>query len=243
VNLLVNRHPTKLTSEFGELNYRSHLGLLVTPRMFSGIEQALALGVTWAADNDCFNGLDKPKFIAMLKLVARYPGCKFVSAPDVVGDALGTLTRFRMWQPVIRNHFKLPVALVAQDGLESLLIDWDAFDALFIGGSTAWKLSSHAALLAREAKQRGKWVHMGRVNSNQRIQYGRVIGCDSADGTGYAKFSKAMLTRALPALQTSNLALLPSHEVPCGVFKGTKQQAKKVIDLSAQLTLWGEIAA
>ena len=31
----------------------------------------------------------------------------------------------------------LPAALVAQDGLEAMAIDWDAFDVLFSGGSGA----------------------------------------------------------------------------------------------------------
>jgi hypothetical protein len=39
-----------------------------------------------------------------------------------------------------------------------------------------------------EAKARGKWVHMGRVNSFKRMQYADAIGCDSADG---AKMTRA----------------------------------------------------
>jgi hypothetical protein len=34
-----------------------------------------------------------------------------------------------------------------------------------------------------EARGRGKWVHMGRVNSLRRLRYAAAIGCDSADGT------------------------------------------------------------
>ena len=60
---------------------------------------------------------------------------------------------------------------------------WDDFDALFIGGTTDWKLGDGAAQLVREAKRRGKWVHMGRVNSLRRMIYAESIGCDSADGT------------------------------------------------------------
>ncbi|MET7951049.1 hypothetical protein [Micromonospora sp. NPDC005324] len=33
-----------------------------------------------------------------------------------------------------------PAALVAQDGLKAPAVPWHAIDALFIGGSTAWKL-------------------------------------------------------------------------------------------------------
>lgn len=60
---------------------------------------------------------------------------------------------------------------------------WDELDALFIGGTTAWKLGRHARTLVREAKLRGKHVHMGRVNSGARWRYAEHIGCDSVDGT------------------------------------------------------------
>jgi hypothetical protein len=72
---------------------------------------------------------------------------------------------------------------VAQDGLESLPVPWGDFDALFIGGTTGWKLGPHAREIAAEAKRRGKWVHMGRVNSERRCRYAAAIGCDSVDGT------------------------------------------------------------
>jgi hypothetical protein len=35
-----------------------------------------------------------------------------------------------------------PVAFVARDDLEHLTVPWDDFDALFIGGSTSWKLAA-----------------------------------------------------------------------------------------------------
>ncbi len=60
---------------------------------------------------------------------------------------------------------------------------WDDFDALFVGGSTEWKLSGSARELVREARARGKSTHMGRVNSLRRLRYAESIGCDSADGT------------------------------------------------------------
>jgi hypothetical protein len=83
----------------------------------------------------------------------------------------------------IRAWFGLPVALVAQDGLEHLDVPWTWFDVLFIGGSTGWKLGPGAASLAEEAHRRGKRVHMGRVTSWKRLRYAAHIGCDSADGT------------------------------------------------------------
>jgi len=75
------------------------------------------------------------------------------------------------------------VALVAQDGLEKLRVPWDDFDALFIGGSTEWKLGRWAALITAAARIRGKHVHMGRVNSLKRWRSAASIGCHSVDGT------------------------------------------------------------
>lgn len=48
---------------------------------------------------------------------------------------------------------------------------------------TEWKEGAHARHLVWEAKERGKWVHMGRVNGESRVLYARDIGCDSVDGT------------------------------------------------------------
>jgi hypothetical protein len=92
---------------------------------------------------------------------------------------------------------------VAQDGLENLVTPWDDFDVLFIGGSTEWKLGGHVRALTAEAKDHGKYVHMGRVNSGRRFAYAQLIGCDSADGTTLAKFPDATLPDVLAWLRKS----------------------------------------
>lgn len=148
--------------------------------------QAIPPGVTWCADNGCF-GKGYPgdeKWFAWLASYspAEISRCRFAVAPDVVGDAVETLKRSAPWLAQVRA-LGYPVALVAQDGLEDLPVPWEQFDVLFIGGSTAWKLGPHVRRLVREAKQRGPWVHMGRVNSERRFRYANEIGCDSADGT------------------------------------------------------------
>ena len=152
-------------------------------------------GVEWCMDNGCFSDRwDEGKWWKFLQDNAHDADtCAFAVAPDVVGDALATTQRFRTWGPRIRA-LGYPAAYVAQDGLENLRgrtadggltfpVPWDDFDALFIGGSTEWKLGPHARALVAEAKARGKWVHMGRVNSRRRYEYARRIGCDSVDGT------------------------------------------------------------
>lgn len=140
-------------------------------------------GVAWAADNGCF-GKGYPGDEMWLNwLGSNDPSdCLFATAPDVVGDAAATLERSAPHLPAIRA-LNYPAALVAQDGLIEATTPWDDFDALFIGGSTEWKLGPHAAALVAAALQRGKYVHMGRVNSHRRWRYAENIGCHSVDGT------------------------------------------------------------
>lgn len=157
------------------------IGMLATPNEGKRPDTAQV----WAADNGCFskNYVGDQRWLAWLDRHSEHAGrCLFATAPDVVGDAAATLTRSLPHLPTIRA-MGYPAALVAQDGLEHLDVPWDAFDVLFIGGTTDWKLGSAARDLVAEAKPRGKHVHMGRVNSRRRWGYAEFIGCDSVDGT------------------------------------------------------------
>jgi hypothetical protein len=157
------------------------LGMIATPLAGNKVVD----GIEWCGDNNAFGG-DYPGDPAFLTWIYRRhqyaPRCRFIVAPDVVGDAFATLERSAPMLPVIRS-MDFPVALVAQNGLEDLVVPWSSFDALFIGGDTQWKVGPAAAALAAEARARGKWVHMGRVNSLKRLRLARHMGCDSADGT------------------------------------------------------------
>jgi hypothetical protein len=144
--------------------------------------------VLWAADNGCYTNpdLDVAEYLAWLERLKEFQEtCLFATAPDVVGDARATWERSKDILPQIRQ-LGYAAALVAQDGIEDYPIQWDAFDTLFIGGTTEWKLSSNVHLLCREALKEGKWVHMGRVNSFRRLLRARFAGCQSADGTQLA---------------------------------------------------------
>lgn len=178
------------------------LGRLLSPRRATGIPHTIKAGITWAADNDCFNAnWDAGLYASMLGRLHGHSGCKFVTAPDVVADAKRTMDLFHTWEPAI-HALGLPVALVAQDGVESLEIPWGKFEALFIGGSTTWKLGRSGAVpwLVKEAKERGLWVHMGRVNLDHRIRYARMLGCDSFDGTALSAFPRKYVPGALMEL-------------------------------------------
>jgi hypothetical protein len=192
--LVTSAHPTLLRYP------HAHLGRLVQPRHYSSVEATALSGMPWAADNDCFQQLDALAFTAMLDRIRGLPGCLFVTVPDVVGDARATADLFELWAPALERR-GLPVALVAQDGLELLpgwlAGQWHRIDALFIGGTTRWKMSDAARSLVDAARDRGKWVHMGRVNSLRRLMYARSIGCDSADGSKFSRWRDTYLPHVL----------------------------------------------
>lgn len=147
----------------------------------------------WAADNGCFNRPDlysHDKYLRMLdKFAWARERCLFATAPDVWGDAAATIERSReMFQPLRDAGYK--AALVAQDGMLEQAIPWDEIDCLFIGGNDAWRTGDGFVALCRETVERGKWLHMGRVNSLKRIRYAISLGCHSADGT-YVKYGPA----------------------------------------------------
>jgi hypothetical protein len=136
--------------------------------------------------------------VRMLDRIEGLPGCLFVTVPDVVGDASATLELFVKWAPELERR-GLPLALVAQDGLEFLrwAIEWDRIDCLFMGGTTEWKESPAARELADEARARGVWVHWGRVNTRRRFDLVVAEHGDSFDGSKFARFRKTYLDGGL----------------------------------------------
>lgn len=183
-------------------NHTNHLGMIATPAQGNTIHP----DYRWCADNGVFGGAypGDDAYIMWLDERADHMGrCSFAVAPDVVGDAAGTLGRSAPMFSRIRNA-GAPVALAAQNGLENLTVPWDAFDVLFLGGDTNWKLGPQARDLTAEARSRGKWVHMGRVNSLKRLRYADHIGCNSADGTYLAFGPDTNLPKLLDWLREVN---------------------------------------
>lgn len=152
----------------------------------------------FAIDNGAFSRFEVKGFLSLLeKHEPRRDLCRFVAAPDVVGCARRTMECFRYWQPRLA---KWPIAFVCQDGQESLDIPWENFAAVFIGGTTEWKMSKHAATIVKASKVIGKWCHIGRINTPGRFEYFEDLGADSCDGTGLARYShmrKAIYERDL----------------------------------------------
>jgi hypothetical protein len=190
------------------------LGMIATPAAGNTVPD----GVDWCADNSCFTAGRYPgdeKYLAWLARHAAHAArCAFATAPDVVGDAAATLARSVPMLPRLRA-VGYRAALVAQDGLEHQPVPWDLADALFLGGTTAWKLGSAAATLAAEARARGLFVHMGRVNSLRRLRHAAAIGCHSADGTHLAYGPRRKLPELLAWLADVNAS--PIEQNPGGI--------------------------
>lgn len=167
-----------------ELAGHADAGWMMTPMM--GNKPDLS-ATWWAADTGCFSQPvrhDDGRYLAWL--AERRPWrdtCLFATAPDVVGDAAATWARSASLLPAIRS-LGYRAALVAQNGIHDGPVPWDAFDVLFVGGDDAFKLRDERTwALVREASRRGKWCHMGRVNSRRRYDAARVGGYHSGDGT------------------------------------------------------------
>jgi hypothetical protein len=88
--------------------------------------------------------------------------------------------------------------------------------AIFIGGSTDWKLSQHAVAIIKAAKALGKWAHVGRVNTPARFEYFEKLGADSIDGTGLSRYSW-MRERIWSAYNKPNLFTAQAGGIISGV--------------------------
>jgi hypothetical protein len=140
----------------------------------------------FALDNGCFSGaFDADGYDRYLSRIAdKKHLCIFIVMPDSMGDPVETI---RLWHTYYDRYKDWPLAFVAQDGQERLPYPADdEWDCLFIGGSTKWKLGDGAKHCIQYAVDRGKHVHIGRVNSYRRFKHFATLpGGDNftCDGT------------------------------------------------------------
>lgn len=155
-------------------------GAIITPYHRHG--SGTVDGRAWILDNGAFSGKysDTTFYDFLQKMQPYRETCRMVVVPDVVGDCAATLTLYAEHAPRIRA-LGWPVAYVAQDGAEHHPLP--DCDALFVGGTTAWKMGTGARRIIRHAKRSGLYVHIGRVNSLRRFIHFQMLGADSCDGT------------------------------------------------------------
>lgn len=150
----------------------------------------------YAIDNGAFSGFREAAFFRLLHRERHTRSrCLYVSMPDIVGDAAGTLELFHVFKLRCRDW---PLALVAQDGLTQDAVPWDEIVCLFLGGRDPWKDSIDAQKLVIAAKRRNKLAHIGRVNALDRFVRYAELGADTCDGSGVSRYPNVKLPLFLP---------------------------------------------
>lgn len=181
-----------------------HLGVLMTPQNGNRV---CSLPLPWACDNSAFSNPDDDKFWRLCMQswgVLEYHPPMWVAVPDVVGSHSETLRLFGWWCDWWRAELgRIPwrLAFVLQDGCAAGDVPWDDISAVFVGGSTRFKLRQSADLIA-EAKDRGKRVHLGRVNSLRRLKFAHDVGADTVDGSSFSAFPATYIGRACRYLES-----------------------------------------
>lgn len=114
-------------------------------------------------------------------------GADFIAIPDIVASP-ESLAFSRSWVDRLAV-FGVPLMLVVQDGMKPPdVADLTAAGiGIFVGGSTAWKLSTLAGW-CRFATAQGVMSHVGRVNTARRIAMCIAAGATSFDGTSVTQF-------------------------------------------------------
>jgi hypothetical protein len=161
--------------EAQELMREGTIGFIAQP----DIGNVVPKGVTWAADNGCFN----PRFFTVERWKAwldrQSRTALWATVPDVILKHEATMERWEKYVGIVKE-LGFNAAFCAQDGCTEPPSD---ADCVFLGGTTEWKISADALSLIRKAQDKGMMTHMGRVNSFKRLRIAHSWGCDTVDGT------------------------------------------------------------
>ena len=144
-------------------------------------------------DNDCFpawqNGTEwsEKAWVEMIQTIKdRQIKVKWILAPDAPGDFQKTLTMFY----ALRHHIEklnAPVCFAIQDGMttEQFQSIPCTIDYLFIGGTDKFKWSTLAGWYQFFGPEK---IHVGRVNSLDKLIVCDRLGVGSVDGTYWFRF-------------------------------------------------------
>ncbi len=179
MQLLIDNNPRQI--ERLKAKYDFIGGQLLTP-----LTRNRNAGELYGIDNGAFSNFSERAWRAT---IAKQDGardrCLFVTLPDIVGAAQRTLELFRHFRHELHTW---PLAFVAQDGAERIEMPWGFMSAVFVGGSTEWKMSQAAADVVKAAKIFGKHVHVGRINTPDRWRHFDELGADTCDGSGVSRY-------------------------------------------------------
>jgi len=128
--------------------------------------------------------------VSFLELVEEFGHkAQWVVVPDVVADRDQTLESTERWLPRLRGVARRRLVAV-QDGMTPEDVQhWISPDVgIFVGGSTDFKWAT-LETWAELARERGAYLHVGRVNTIRGISRCTCVGADSFDGTSATMFS------------------------------------------------------
>lgn len=142
--------------------------------------------ITYGLDNGAFTLFNSRTFTKMAIAAVNDSRCLWIAVPDYPYCAYSTLGLFHHWKSIVPKKR----AFVLQNGIyrHKMAIPWEEIVCVFVGGDDDFKESREAVEIAIEARERGKWVHVGRVNTVRRLDFWEPYA-DTFDGSGIARFS------------------------------------------------------
>ena len=150
-------------------------------------------GFPYALDNGAWSAytrgrpFDEAAFSKALRLLGAR--ADWTVLPDVVAGGHASLDLSLRWMRLVLDETERAL-LAVQNGLDTA--DVRPFlgprVGLFVGGDTAWKLSTLPAWAAL-GREVGCWVHVARVNSARRIHLCTSAGATSFDGSSASRYA------------------------------------------------------
>lgn len=152
-------------------------------------------GFPYALDNGAWTAHQKGAPINLvLFMIALWKlgrDAEWVALPDVVGGGLASLELSLSWMRrvlCLTERALIPV----QDGVDVATVEpWLGPNVgVFVGGAptTNWKETTTPAWAAA-CRRRGAWCHVGRVNTQRRINICATAGATSFDGTAATRYA------------------------------------------------------
>lgn len=205
------------SSQRHKLYKRFGFRCIISPQYYSkSLYLPLALH-GYALDNGAFIHHKKRTLFddfAFLKMVKKWgKGADFIVIPDVVNNPIATKQLSYKWIPILKDlGLAKKLLFVWQDGMEYEELHQYICDGIgvFIGGSTKAKIEA-IPKISRICNFFDSWCHVGRVNTQNRIQYCIDYSCCSFDGSGFARFPNTF-TRIQNIENNRQMKLIETHK-------------------------------
>ena len=125
---------------------------------------------------------DEGRFLRCLENYAfRDHRPAWVTVPDVPFDGEATVEWYELWAERLKPY-NIPLAVAVQNGMTAETVRGLSVqpDVIFVGGTYDWKWQTVASWCKEFPR-----VHVGRVNSPDRLYQLAALGAESCDGSGW----------------------------------------------------------